>query len=346
MAHLLLLLALNLLAVAQAETLVPAKIEDQSPKESLRRVLFSSQPDSRACKILTRDPAGFVEQDPSLSKTFSMLIEGIRGANDSILVPLFHPQIKAKSKSVKSALISIERISGKKPEVSLFRAYAINNPTGDVALTTCPEDGLGVFPVYGHPLQVGGWIQVTGKDEVARVYVVLIPARNQWRIAVWHVQQWTHSGKDFEIWRSEASALLAKKDEIAAWIYTDIAAKLLDGGKYLEFPIAKDIERERSGLLAGKSLVDVMRPKFPSENIVYASSLFSRHGASFLLRFRVAAELSANAIKKNCMQHFANLSSEPWMAALAGVRCDYVLPQESATKEGAMGGIFVDKMTR
>jgi hypothetical protein len=31
------------------------------------------------------------------------------------------------------------------------------------------------------------------------------------------------------------------------------------------------------------------------------------------------------------------------MSAVAGVRCDYVLPRESIEKEGAQGGIFVDR---
>jgi hypothetical protein len=326
-----------------AETLVPAKIEEQSPKESLRKELFSSQLNTRACKILSRDPAGVVEKDAALSKTLMVLIKGIKESDDLSLLPLFHPQIKVKKSAVKSALISIERITGPKPDASLFRAYGINNPTGDVAATDCLEDGLKVFPVYGHPLQVGAWIQATGKDEVARVYVVLIPTKDQWRIAVWHVQQWTHAGKDFTSWRSEASELAAKKEELAAWIYLDLAIKLLDGGKYLEFPVAGDLGRERADLLGGKSLLEAMKPKFFDETIVYASSLFSRHGASFLLRFRIPGEWSANAIKKHCSDHFKRLSAESWTRAIAGMRCDYVLPSESTTKEGALGGIFIDR---
>lgn len=31
------------------------------------------------------------------------------------------------------------------------------------------------------------------------------------------------------------------------------------------------------------------------------------------------------------------------MDAVAGLRCDYVMPKESIEKEGALGGIFIDK---
>jgi hypothetical protein len=340
---LVMIISMGVSHAAGAETLVPAKIEEQSPKESLRKDLFGSQLNTRGCKILSRDPAGFVEKDAALSKALNVVIKGIKAGDDTVLLPLFHPQIKVKKSGVKAALISIERITGAKPDASMFRAYAINNPTGEVASTDCLEDGLKVFPLYGHPLQVGGWVQVTGKDEVARVYIVLVPTKDQWRIGVWHVQQWTHAGKDFDTWRSEASALRAKKDDIAAWIYLDLAVKLLDGGKYLEFPVAKDLERERAELLGGGSLVEAMKPKFPEDTIVYASSLFSRKGASFLLRFRIPGEWSANAIKKHCTDHHKKLATESWMNAMAGLRCDYVLPSESITKEGALGGIFIDK---
>jgi hypothetical protein len=284
-----------------------------------------------------------VEKDATLSKTLNDVIKGIKDGDDASLLPLFHPQIKVKKSGVKAALISIERITGSKPDASMFRAYAINNPTGEVANTDCPEDGLKVFPLYGHPLQVGGWIQATGKDEVARVYIVLVPTKDEWRIGVWHVQQWTHTGKDFDTWRSEASTLKSKKDDIAAWIYLDLAIKLLDGGKYLEFPVAKDLERERAECSAGKPLLDAVKTKFPEDSIVYASSLFSRKGASLLLRFRIPGEMSANAIKKHCEDHYKKISAESWMKALAGLRCDYVLPAESITKEGALGGIFIDR---
>ena len=331
-------------ALAAADMLKPASLEDQSPREALRKAVFGESK-AHECKILSKEPAGKIPQDESLSGAITALMSAIKGGDDKAMVPLFHPLLKVRSAQVKAALISIDRISGGKSEVSLFRAYALNNVTGDVVLTECPEDGLKLYPLYGHPLQVGVWIQVSGKDEVARVYAVMIPGKSDWKIASWHVQQWTHAGKDIDTWRADAAALRAKKDDLAAFIYLDLAAKLLDGGKFIEFPVAKDVVSERDSISGGKSLIDLLAPKFPGEDLAYASSLFSRKGAAALVRFRVPAEMSANAIKAHCVDRFQKLRTESWMRALAGMRCDYVLPRESALKEGAMGGIFVDDET-
>ena len=258
-------------------------------------------------------------------------------------MPLFHPQIKVKLAQIKAALISIHRISGSKTDATMFRAYAMNNLPGDSGAVSCDEDGLRLHPLYGHPLQAGVWIQALGEEEVTRIYVVLIPSKDKWLIGAWHVQQWTHAGKDYINWRQEGEDLANKKQDIAAWVYFDIAVKLLDGGKFIVFPVAEDIAAERSKVLGPKTILDILSAKFSSDKLVYANSLFSRKGASILLRFGIPGEWSANAIKEHCRSKFKQLSQEPWMKSVAGIRCDYVMPKESTQKEGALGGIFIDQ---
>ena len=326
-----------------ADILVPAKFEDQSPREAVRKKLFPEGSPKRDCKIASKDPAGVVESDPGLTTALQALIKGINASDADILVPLFHPQLKVKSGVVKGALTSISGISGANLDATLFRAYAMNSLTGETAAIPCPEDGLHLHPLYGHPFQVGAWIQVLGRDEISRVYVILIPTKDKWQIGAWHVQQWSHAGKDFMAWRDEAAALASKKDELAAWLYYDLTAKLMDGGKFIVFPVAADIAAERGKLLGGKPLIEALAAKLPKEKLVYASSLFSRKGVSILLRFGIPAEWSANAIREHCRQKFTELTKEPWMAAIAGIRCGYVMPQESTQKEGVLGGIFVDQ---
>lgn len=326
-----------------AETLVPAKFEEQSPREDLRKRIFSDNLTARACRVVSKNPSGAVEADSGLTLVIQDIVKAITAKDDKALAPLFHPQIKIKSQQVKAALTAIERISGPKMDATLFRAYAMNNLTGDTESVLCDEDGLVLFPLYGHPLQVGVWIQVQGRDEVTRVYVILVPGKQNWRIGAWHVQQWTHAGKDFITWRQEAQALVEKKEPMAAWFYFDLTAKLMDGGKFIKFPVAQDIEAERDKLYSSQGIKDVLAAKFSGEKLVYISSLFSRNGVALLLRFGIPEEWSANAIKTHCQTKFKDLMAESWMKMMAGIRCDYVLPKESPLKEGAHGGIFVDK---
>jgi hypothetical protein len=225
----------------------------------------------------------------------------------------------------------------------MFRAYGINSFDGVTNAIDCPEDGLMVHPLFSHPFQAGVWIQVQGRDEITRVYVDLVPTKEKWLIGAWHVQQWTHAGKDFSVWRQEAEELAKKKEDITAWLYLDIAAKLLDGGKFLMFPVEKDVASEKAKIFGPKTLKDMLAAKFKDEKLVYASSLFSRKGAAILIRFGIPGEWSANAIRDHCRLKFKELSAETWMSGVAGIRCDYVMPRESVEKEGALGGIFVDR---
>lgn len=331
-------------SAALAESLVPAKLEDRSPREEIRKKIFPQGSPDRSCQILSRDPKGTVEVDPGLTAFIQSLIKSINSGDAKTLQTLFHPQLKVKSPQVKAAITSIQRISGDKIDATMFRAYGINSFDGVTTAIPCPEDGLLVHPLFSHPFQAGVWIQATGAEEVTRVYVVLIPTKDKWMIGAWHVQQWTHAGKDFTVWRQEAESLSAKNQQLAAWVYLDIAGKLLDGGKFLVLPVSEDIAKEKQKAMPIKSLKDQLAPKFKDDKLVYASSLFSRKGAAILLRFSIPGEMSAVAIRDHCKSKYKELSAEAWMTSISGIRCDYVLPRESIDKEGALGGIFIDRI--
>ncbi len=337
--------ALSFSLTAEAEKIVPASLKDQSPREEIRKKIFPEGTPPHACQLISKNPAGIVDVDPSLTAVLQTLIKGVQLGDDKALQPLFHPQIKVTTSQIKGALSSISRISGAKMDASLLRAYALNNVSGETSAIPCPEDGFLLHPLYGHPLQVGVWIQAVGREEVTRVYAILIPTKDKWLIGAWHVQQWTHTGKDYTMWFDQGKALVVKHDDIAAWLYFDLVEKLLDGGKFIVFPIAKEVAAERNKLLGGKPLAEELAPKFPGDKLVYTASLFSRQGAALLLRFQIPGEWSATTIRDHCRAKFKLLSQEPWMQAMAGVRCGYVLPRESPVKEGVLGGIFIDQAT-
>ncbi len=328
---------------AVAEELVPAKIEEISPREDFRKKLFAESLAKRACKVISKNPSGVVSENPALTNTLQKLLDALNKSSPTDLAPLFHPQLKVRTKQVAVALTSISRISGKNVQASLFRAYAINNPDGDPQPTECVEDGLMVRPLYGHRVQVAVWIQAQGADEISRIYADLVPTKDAWLIGAWNVQQWTHAGQDYNEWRAKAQKSVESKQAVAGWIFYDIAIKLLDGGKFLSFPVEKDIAVEQAKVLSGKTLLESLTPKFPSEKLVYVSSLFSRHGAGLLLRFGLESEWSANAIREHCRAKYRQLLDDGLARDLAGIRCDYILPKESTTKEGVLGGIFVDQ---
>ena len=335
--------ALYFSLAASAERIVPVSLKDKSPREEIRKKIFPEGSLPQECKTISKNPTGIVDVDPGLTAMLQSLISGIQSGDDKALLPLFHSQIKVTPSQIKMTLSSISQISGGKIDVALLRVFAINNLTGETASIPCPEDNILLHPLYGHPLQAGVWIQARGRDDVAKIYAVLVPSKDKWQIGAWHVQQWTHAGKDYTMWFEQGKALKAKHDDVAAWLYFDLVEKLLDAGKFIVFPAAKEVAAERNHLFAGKSLLDVLAPKFPGDKLVYSASLFSRHGAALLLRFQTPGEWSAVAIREHCRNKFKFLAAEPWMKAVAGVRCDYIMPREAADKEGVLGGIFIDE---
>ena len=78
MLRMLIILGLCFSSLVSAETLVPAKLEDQSPKETLRKSIFGTQEKNRGCRILSRDPAATVDQDAALSATLKSIIKSIK----------------------------------------------------------------------------------------------------------------------------------------------------------------------------------------------------------------------------------------------------------------------------
>jgi hypothetical protein len=332
----------TLLAAADNTVVVPAKIEDRSPREDLRLKIFANDVAQRACRVMSKDPKGSVDADARVSLFIHQLLKAINSSDAKQLRSMFHPQLKVTLNQATSSLTSIKRISGERPEATLLRAYGINSLDGTTSAIPCQEDSLEVYPLSAHPFQIGLWIQATGADEITRIYAQLVPSKERWFIGAWHVQQWTHAGKEVTVWVQEAEGLLTKNQQLASWIYLDIASKLLDGGKFLRFPVMDDVTAEKKKVLGTKTLKDALSPKFKDDKLVYTSSLFSRKGASLLLRFSIPAEWSAVAIREHCRQKFKQLSVESWMSAIAGVRCDYVLPRESIEKEGVLGGVFVD----
>jgi hypothetical protein len=340
----LLALILSLLCVeASGVELRPAPVGEVSPREDIRKKIFSDSLMKRDCKIISKNPSGSVAENPGITAALQKLIEGINQKSTMDLLSLFHPQLKVKKQQIAAALTSIERIAGADVQASLFRAYAINNPDGDPQPTTCAEDGILIRPLYGHRIQVAVWIQAQGRDEVARVFANFVPTKDKWQIGAWHVQQWTHTGQDYNEWREKAQKAVEKKQTIPGWIFYDIAIKLLDGGKFLSFPFESDFRAEQSRILASKTLLQALKPKFPQDNLVYASSLFSRKGAALLIRFSLETEWSANAIREHCKVKYRQFLNEGIAKDLSGVRCDYVLTKESPNKEGVMGGIFIDE---
>lgn len=321
-----------------------APIEESSPREDLRKKLFSARLNQRACEVLAKDPAATISSDPSLQTAVRGIIKSIQERDEKALREWFNPRLKVKSGQVLSSLSGLKQIVGGNANVTNYRTAALNSPGGTTEGIECEDTGVLMHPLYGYPLSVGLWLQATGEDEVARVFAVLVPDAKSWTIGAWHVQQWTHAGKEFSMWYDLATTEANRGRKAGAFIAADIASKLLDGGGFLVFPVKQDVDTFRDKQMPREEWNKVITASFPKDKVIYSSTLFARSGAAVLVRFGITEEMSAVAIKDHCHSRLQEAMKDPsWTTVVSGIRCGYNFPRETVTKEGVLGGIFVSK---
>lgn len=328
---------------SNAQILKSLPMEASSPREDLRKRIFTKDLAKRDCQVISSDPAAAVAIDAALERTVKKIIAAIEKQNEKTLRDTFHPRLKVKVGQVQSSLASLQQIVGGKYSVTNYRVAALNSPDGSTDAIECVDNGVLMHPLYGYPLVAGVWLQVMGESEVARIFFELVPTASDWLIGAWHIQQWTHAGKDFAMWYEIAQAEAAKKRPAGSYIAADIASKLLDGGGFLVFPVKHDADSWRDKQMSTATWEKTIRDTFPSDKIIYTATLFAKGGAGVLIRFGITEEMSANAIKAHCQERFKKALSAEWSEVIAGIRCGYNFARENPKNDGVMGGMYVSK---
>ena len=315
--------------------------EVNSPKEALRKTLFADRLDKPGCVVVKSDPHGVVEAERELDYFLKVLMDAIKKKNELALQPLFHQRTNTTLAAIGDTFGRLDLTYGAPFDVSLFRLFAINSVDGTPVGVPCEGDSLSVFGLYGYPLQFGAWLSVMGQKELGRIYVGIVPADGRWNIGSFHVQQWTHAGRDYMAWAKEALEAKGKGHREAAFVKYDLAVKLLEAGNYLELAAKKDLEAARNASMTQDAWDKSIKGTLKSFDVIHTATLFVEGGAAILVRLRVPGEISVENIKKSCRDIVADLGKNEWTDDLVGVRCGYNLPKEPADKDGVQGGIFL-----
>jgi hypothetical protein len=324
--------------------LTPVPIEASHSMERVRQGVFSGERlNQRLCLHLQTTPQGKVENQSEISKIVEQVIKSIDSKDSKLLSSLFHKRLKVTSSKASAALNTVHKIAGSKASTSLFRLMAVNSPDGSTSGIECPDTGVVTHPLYGFPLTLGVWLQTTGESEVVRVYFQLAPEGRNWAIGAWHVQQWTHEAKDYEGWYQLGVKDVQAKNNMSGYVALDIALKLMDGGGFLDFPVAQDIKTLKDKTFSPSAFEQAVKSLFPNDKIVYVGTVFVRGGSGIVMRMQAPAELSAHAIKDDCTKKVASLAAKEPSSSLLGIRCVYNFPSEPSNQDGVMGGMFVKR---
>jgi len=312
-----------------------------SPQEALRRKIFKDHPEKAACADLPVDPHGGLNHlDAGLESFLKQTLAAVRAKDDKALQPLFHKRLKVSLAAIQATFARLDSTYGAPLDVSVYKAWALNTVDGNPAGLAC-GDRLVVSPMYGYPLQFGVWLQVMGRHELGRIYLSLVPADGRWNLGAFHVQQWTHAGKDYAGWIDAAAQDEHKGDKVAAYAKYDLAQKLLDGGPVIVNAVQDDVIKMRDNVMKTAAWHQTMHALVKGMDVAYSSTLLVPGGVGVLLRIKVPGELSLEHIKNDCHKIAADLLKQPWGSEMQGVRCSYVLPREDPKKEGILGGIYL-----
>jgi len=329
-----------------ATTIVKAIPSPTDPGEPLRHQLFSDALETPACRLVKTDPRGTMTspkpRPEALQATLSAIIAAVQAKNDKALQPLFHNRLNVSLAALAETFGKLDFTYGSPYDVSVFRLWALNTVDGATAPLSCPGDQVKVYPQYGYPLQFGLWLQVMGQKEIGRIYVSLVPVNDSWVIGAFRTQQWTHAGKDYAEWADLAGKAAHATFKESAFIKYDLAAKLTDGGTFVELAVHDDLLKARDAVMTPDQWVQKIKSAIKGYDTVYASTILVVGGDGILLRLLSAKELSLEDMTAQCKAIAKNLVNLAWTAKVTGIRCSFLLPAEDPKKDGAMGSIYTE----
>jgi hypothetical protein len=332
--------SLSATAEQQPQPSQEAELREPAYAKDLRHRLFKADAKDPSCLIISRGLDKRYETiDPSFGQIISDIQQLIAKSDAGKLRDLFHPRLKVGSKKA-STLINELYGAFDTNQANLFRIFALNTIDGTPYTIECTEDQLSIGTHYGYPLQFGVWFQFAGKHDLGRLYLTLVSSENGWRIGAWHRQQWTHLGKDAEVWSKEALADAAADRKYAAYLKLDVAQKLLDGGKFVFMQFRKDLEATRSTQLGeGTTWMDILKPHFGKQQVVYASSQLASDGAGIYLRIAIPGETKVPELEAACKEVGLSIYKQPWTDGIGGLHCDFTDIGAPPEIPGRWGGL-------
>jgi hypothetical protein len=319
------------------------------PVADISKKIFDKEMSQRTCKVISRSPKDDVSSyDPDLQKLINSVIENVRNQKKLEMMGLFHPRLSVSKKQLDRSFKKLTNTVGKISSIGIYRLWAINTVDGTPSLVPCVDDALALGPHYGYNLQFGLWLQVMGDRELGRIYATIVPSQNKWRLGAWHVQQWTHMGKDPQAWVEEALADAAKGKKFSAYLKIDVAEKLLEGGGYIFAQLKNDIDVTKATYFTKERFLEYFRNMniSPNAEVVTADSIFAKDGAGIGVRFMVNEKLynqKNQALVDLCKSAAQAIYSKAQDPTLGGLRCGFLIKGEESDRDGKLGSRFIPR---
>ncbi len=317
-----------------------------SPREELRKKIFADSLNEPQCKVIIRRLSDeLTSVDASVKDIVDTVLKSLRNKDAATLRPLFHPRLKISATKSEEIFATLGASVLEPWDFSIYRMWAMNTPEGRPVDLDCAQDELKLTPHTGYPLQFGLWLQVMGRNELARIYATIVPdPKGIWRIGAWHIQQWTHLGKDPDAWTQLAIADSKANLNLPAYLKFDIAAKLVNSSYFIKSKLQQRIAEAMSQYGNKNQLLAEMQKRYKDVNIIYVDSVLAEDGVGMLFRIVVKGDESAVQMADMCRKLGKEFYADPVNRQnLGGIRCSYAYPGEPPLREGKLGGRFFPK---
>ena len=278
----------------------------------------------------------FKNVDPEVNKIIAKIIQAIKDNDSKNLQTLLHRRLQKKTFDVKQFFSRLQHFY-QVHNVSVTRLWHLQT-ADSVKEIPCLHDALYLKPLYGYRSQYYLWLSAVGKNELARLTVVLVK-NSRWVIGALHTQQWTHLAKDFNDWLTNSKP--TKLNKMLNYAEYDIAFKLLSPTPFMRFPQRQQVHLAQQQFITTKQWKTTVKATATDHNIIDSGTLLSPKGVGLLLRIQLAKELSTNEIRKMCKKLLGRYQQQPWFKGFTGIKCSLVVKGEDPRREGVLGGIYL-----
>lgn len=262
------------------------------------------------------------------------LLYNIKHQKTYRLQNLMHPHIRPHNtpqKLKKNLLSSLSSF-----EVSIAKQFATYNPDRSSDDILCHEHQIFLSPQYGYPLQFFVWISLLGSQEIVRIMFTVIPTKGQLYIAASYEQRWTHNGDNAERWTAKADAADKKNDTIRAFIFYNVAKKLLSGRSFFRLTLEDRIQTYLKKTQLQTRVIEQLSEIIQDFPIRSVSPIVISQGAVGLhiyftppiLKQTIPYAASKHSVsneqlENHCKNTLSTLETQPWFSDIQGISCSY-----------------------
>ena len=276
----------------------------------------------------------FKNVDPEVNQIIAKIMTALKDNDGKQLQSLLHRRLQKKTFDVKRFFSRLQHFY-RVHTVSVTRLWHLQT-ADSVKEIPCLHDALYLKPLYGHRSQYYLWLSAVGKNELARITVVLVNNK-RWVIGALHTQQWTHLAKDFNDWLADNK----QATNMFNYARYDMALKLLAPTPFMRFPQRQQIHLGQQQFITTQQWKVTVKATATDHHIVDSGTLLSPKGIGLLLRIQLTKELSTNEIRSMCKKLLGRYQQQPWFKGFTGIKCSLVVKGEDPSREGVLGGIYL-----